>query len=339
MPGRYPKFVITINGKPVSGLFLSLLKSVTINDRKGVRSDSIELDLNDGPPVFSEIPSKDAIIRCWGGYADGGLVYFGSYKDADVSVQCLPYGMRISAKAADVNSKATEHQERHWDGKTVGDVFGQLAGEAGLQLQIAPALASMKFPRDWTGMQNESIMHFGRRQAERLGADFGVKDGKMLMVEKGKGQSASGAAMGQLVVTPPMIVQGTCEAHFSAREKPKDVKAEYQDLATGKRETVTVPGSPDGKKSYTLRHSYGDKDEAERAAKGKAREAMMSADTTSVEIEGNTAARGGAPMTYAGVRPGLDGQKFIIETAAHSFSKSGYKTKIDAKAEGAGGGE
>lgn len=330
----HPKFIVTINGKPVSGLFLSLLKSLTVNDRDGTRSDSLELELNDGPPAFLEIPDKRAIINVWGGYVETGIDYFGSFSDADVNVDCLPYGMSISAKAADIKAGLKKQQERHWDDATVGQVFGDLAGEQGLSLQIAPALANLKFPNKWAGMQNESIMHFGRRVADRMGGLFAIKDGKMIMAEKGSGQSPAGAAIGELIITRQMIVPGTCKVHFAAREKVKKVKAEYQDIENGKRETVEVEANPDADPDaeYTMRQPFGDKDEAERAAKSKARELGSSADTTSVEIEGNTAARGGAPMRYAGVRPGVDDVPFIIESAGHQFSKSGYKTAIEGKA-------
>lgn len=331
----HPKFIITINGKPVSGSFLSLLKDVTINDRAGTRSDSLELSLNDGPPAFIEVPDKRAIIKVWGGYIETGLEYFGAFSDADVNLECLPYGVQISAKGADLKAGLKKHQERHWDGGNVGSVFGELAGEEGLQLQIAPSLSSLKFPNDWAGMQNESILHFGRRVADRIGGVFAVKDGKMLMVEKGAGQSPSGAAMGQLTITPQMIVPGSCRVHMAAREQVKKVKAEYQDVNKAKRETVEAPANSDAEDGaeYTLRHPFGDKDEAERAAKSKAKELGMSADTTSVTIEGNVAARGGAPMVYEGVRPQVDGVPFIIESGAHKFSKGGYTTGIEAKAQ------
>ncbi len=47
--------------------------------------------------------------------------------------------------------------------------------------------------------------------------------------------------------------------------------------------------------------------------------------------------RAGAPLIYAGVRPELDGIEFIIETATHTLSKSGYTTAIEAKLGGKGG--
>ncbi|HML31005.1 MAG TPA: hypothetical protein PKE16_19605 [Hyphomicrobium sp.] len=54
--------------------------------------------------------------------------------------------------------------------------------------------------------------------------------------------------------------------------------------------------------------------------------------TTSVSIIGNTGARGGATMMYAGVHPEADGQQVIIETSSHKFDKgSGYRVDISAK--------
>jgi phage protein D len=268
----HPRFIITINGTPVSGFFLSRLKSITINDRAGRRSDSIELELDDGNP-FIEVPDKRAVIRVWGGYEETGIDYFGAFSDADVELDCIPYGMRISAKAADLKEGLKKHQERHWDGATVGQVFGDLASENGLSAQVAPALASLKFPNDWAGMQNESVLHFGQRIADRIGGIFAVKDGKLIMAEKGTGQSPAGAGMGELIITRRMIKPGTCKVHFAAREKVSKVKAEYQDRDKAKRETVEVEGDARAGQGseYTLRQPLAVKDEATRAAQAKAK--------------------------------------------------------------------
>jgi hypothetical protein len=55
-----------------------------------------------------------------------------------------------------------------------------------------------------------------------------------------------------------------------------------------------------------------------------------------VTLFGDPAIRAGAPFRYEGVRPELDGIEFIIETATHTLSKSGYTTQVEAKLGGKG---
>jgi hypothetical protein len=50
-----------------------------------------------------------------------------------------------------------------------------------------------------------------------------------------------------------------------------------------------------------------------------------------VTLFGDPSIRAGAPLVYAGVRPEIDGIEFIIETATHTLSKSGYTTQVEAK--------
>jgi len=50
-----------------------------------------------------------------------------------------------------------------------------------------------------------------------------------------------------------------------------------------------------------------------------------------VTLFGDPRIRAGAPFTYSGVRPGVDGIEFVIETATHTISKGGYTTQVEAK--------
>jgi hypothetical protein len=224
-----------------------------------------------------------------------------------------------------------EHRERHWDDKTVGDVVSEIAAENGLTPQVSAAAGAHTYK--WLGQQGESALHFVERLAKRHNALFAVKDGKLLFVDKGSGQSASGAALGMLIVTPPMIIKGSCSVNFGEREDHKKVRAAYHDTKAAERKYVEAESDPEGEVDYTLRHPYADKDEAETAAGSKAKALQRAQDSTTVTIEGNVAARGGGPMAYAGVHPEIDGLKWIIETADHTYTKNGgYQTKIDAKA-------
>lgn len=325
----HPKCVITINGAPVAGLFWEKLISVTVTDREGARSDTIDLDLEDGPPHIA-IPQENDLIQCWLGYEETGVEYMGAFTVSDVEVNCIPWTLKVRGEAADMTAPLKEHKERHWDNKTIQQIVSDVAGDAGLAPQVSGAVGSHTYK--WWGQQNESGMHMLERLAERHNALFTVKDGKLLFVERGSGQTAGGAGLAPLIVVPTMIVEGTCSVQFAKRSKHKDVSGEWYDRDEAKRKRETWQGEADTEAAYTLRHGYADDKEAKKAAGSRSKALKREGIRTSVTIEGNGGAKAGRPMTYAGVRPGVDGIPFIIEEAAHSFSKGqSYRTALRGK--------
>jgi phage protein D len=324
----HPTVVITIDGAPVAGVFYERLVSVTVNDREGTRSDSVQMTLEAGPP-FLAIPRKKAIIRVWMGYGMAP-VYRGAFTADDVELKCIPYKLEISGKAADMRSSSKEHKDKHWDKKTVKQIVTDLAKLMGVTAQVAAKFGSMKI--EWFGMKGESPLHAVRRLAERVGALATVKDGKLLFVEKGKGQTAGGKALPELVIVPTMVKPDSLSVKWTEREKNKKVKATHHNRGKAKRETVETSGAGSGTGAYTLRHNHANKDEAKAAAEAKAKELERAATQTSVTIEGNPAAAGGGPMRYFGFHPSVDSERFVITNAAHTFSKGGgYTTAITAK--------
>ena len=323
----HPSIVIKIDGTPVSGLFLERLISVTITDKEGTRSDTIDLDLEAGPPFLS-IPRKKAIIQAW---FEGQ--YFGAYTADDVDLNCLPYTMSIQGKSADMRAGLKEHRGRNWDDTTLGAVINEIAGENGLTAQVDPEIAKFRGHDGYFAQEMESGLHFIERQARRVDGVFAVKDGKLIVAKKGKGQTPGGVAIPELIVVPAMIIKGTCKVSFKEREGHKKVRAPYHDTGDAERKYEEADSDPDGEAVLTLRHQFAGKDEAKQAAQARANELRRTATQTSVGIEGNTGARGGAPMRYLGVHPEVDDERFIIETATHKFLKGGgYTTSIDAKA-------
>lgn len=324
-----PKCVVTVNGLPVAGLFWEKLVRITVTDNEGGKADTVDLQLEDGPPFLS-IPRKGDIIAVWLGYEDGPFDYMGRFTVDDVEADCLPYLLNIKGKSADLRSAAKEHRWRHWDGKTLGDVFREQAGEHGLTAQIDDEIGSYKPENGWIGQNGESDLHFWHSRAERMGGIAAVKDGKLIIAKRGAGLTPGGAGMLPIIITPQQIIRGTCKVHWGQRERHKKVRAHHHNLKTGRREFIDEDtGDTSSDASYTMRHSMSGQQEARRAARGRARFLRAGGLRTSVSIEGNPLVKAGAPMTYVGVRPQVDGLDLVIATAVHSYSKTpSYHTEI-----------
>lgn len=330
---KTPRAEISVNGGPVASIFNERLISVTIVDKEGVTSDSISCELNDGNP-FAAIPRKGDIITAKLGYLETGVLDFGQFTAEDPEVHCLPYKMSVNGKGANMREKLKQHGARHWDKKTVKDIVSDIAKDHGLTPKIDGSVGGYTY--EWFGQEDEGDIHVVERLARRHNALFSVKNGNLIFAAKGSGQSSSGASLTPVIATRENIVADTCKTTFAHRNSFEKVKAFAQNRKTATRDEVEEKSDDNGSAAYTLSEPYADKDEAQRAAKAKAKELKSQTIRTSVTLFGDPSIRAGAPLIYAGVRPELDGIPFIIETATHTLSKDGYTTAVEAKLGGDG---
>lgn len=319
-----PQCVVAVNGKSVTDAFLRRLSECEVVDRDGVTSDSVRLRLDDDPPA--EIPQPGARIEVSLGY-EGSVVSMGSYVAEEIEVECLPYGITITGKAAEMSGPAKEMRRRHWDDASLSDIIASIASDLGVEPVVDAALGAFRY--DWLGQIAESNAAFLERLAERHGALFSIKGGRLVFAKRGSGLSATGKPLTGLVITPDRLVTGSCRVTFSTRSKYRTVKASWMDRATGRKRSVTVQGDEDSDAEFEIGQPFSSRDEAKAAAKAKAGSLGRKKLEFSASLLGDPSIRAGAPCQFSGVRTGLDGVSLLIEEATHRFSKSGgYTTDI-----------
>lgn len=324
-----PRIDVTIDGQPVAGHFYNRLVSATITDNEGGEADTFDIELNDGPPDFLAIPRKGAVADIKLGYGDQ-LVSIGQFTVDKNPISCLPYKMSISGKSADLrDSKLKVRQERNWDKKKLSDVVSEIAKESGLIPAVDEEIGAHEY--GWLAQEDETNIHFLERLAQRHNALFAVKQGRLIFAKKGSGHSASGAFVGTVIVTPDLIVQGTCKFEANDRTKYKKVVAYYQDKNKAERVEVEAEGDGEGESVYRIPEPFADAAEADKAAQAKSNELKRGESSASVTVRGDPAIIAGAPLLFENVRPGLDGVPYIIKKVTHKFGKNGFTTAIDAK--------
>jgi hypothetical protein len=326
-----PKAIVTVNGRPVAGVFWERLISLTVVDHEGAQSDTVDITLEDGAP-FAQIPAADDVIEVSLGYEDGPMENMGRFTVNDVELDMFPWQIQIKGKAADQKEKLKQPRRRHFDKKTFGDVVKTIAGEHGLSAQVDPSIASFKPDSEWFGQDGESDIHFLERWSRRLDGLFAVKGGKMIVGARGSGKTPGGASLPTLVVTPEMHIKKSCKVHFGQKERHGKARAEHHDWDTGRREHEDAATGDRGSSAvYSQRHATGGKSESKRAARSASKYLKRGGTRTSVGLVGNPFVKAGQIMTYSGFRPRVDGLQFVIETAEHKYTKSGYRTDVKAK--------
>ena len=324
----HPEVIVTVDGVPVSGLFFDRLINLTVTDREGIRSDTLELLFSDGAPHFTS-PRRGAIVQV---VLIGGLSssFIGSYVVDRVDFNCLPYTIKVGAHSADLRADMKTHKTRHWDDLSLKDIVNDIAAGHGIETRIADAVSGYVY--DWLGQQDESDLNFLDRLAKRHGALFTIKNGILMWLERGTGTTAAGTALLSGLILRSSILEASCRVSESDVDRFKTVKAYWQDRDGAKRQEVEVDADPEAEGTHVLRDPFGSRAEAESAAKAAAQEMTRGLVHTSCAIAGRPSLSAGMPITYGGVRPGIDGRPFILETVTHSYSKGqGLRTTFEGK--------
>ncbi|SHE79641.1 hypothetical protein SAMN05444339_10288 [Loktanella atrilutea] len=323
-----PQIIITVDGKPVSGVFTERLMSVTVMDEEGLSADRVELELADDPPA--ELPKPGAIISVQMGYAGSGAAFMGEFIAEEIEIRVLPYALRITGKSADLGGDTKDQKERHFDDITLGDLVKKIASEGGLKSSVAPEIASFRY--EWIGQIGESNVAFLERIAKRHNALFSIKNQTVIFAVRGSGLTPTGLPLTPYVITRATLAPGSASFVRSERTRYEDVIACYMDRATGKRVEVKVPAEKSGTGSFTMDQPFASKGEAEAAAKSKAKQLLRQGFQFSATVVGDPTIRGGSVVTFANVRSGIDGVAFTVRSAVHRFDKrSGYTTQISGE--------
>lgn len=322
-----PLCKVTIDGVSASDEMMSRLISCEVTDKEGVSADTAKFVLTNEPSV--QIPRRGAKAGIWLGYSDSSMTFMGTFVVDEVELSLFPHVMTISAKSADLRQKMKENKERHWDDKTLADIVGEIANDHGYGANIDPEIGSFKYP--WFGQQDESDHAVLRRLEKTHGGLFSVKDDNVLFAKRGSGSTPSGATLSTFVVSPLNIIQGSGRVSFADRAEYKSVGAYHQNTEEPERVQVIKDSSPDGSAIYKLAEPFATKAEAEKASESKAKDLKRQGIKFSATVIGSPFARAGVPLVFNEMKAGVDDIEFIIETAKHNWSKSGYSTALEGK--------
>jgi phage protein D len=320
-----PFIEVTVGGKPVNAVFYERLSTATIRDEVGQDADTVELVFDDARNEVAA-PAPGALIAVSFGFRGVGSWKMGLYTVEGLAFEGGPDGERltISGRSADMRSDLKEPVSEHFDDRTVGDLVQELAGRHGLQAVVSPALAGETLP--YIARLDQSTLDFGTRIADRFGALFAVKDGKMLLVKRGSG-SASGLTLPALT-----IAKSDCrDWSFDVDPRPEygSTSAKWYDRETGKTEIETERTGMQGPERR-LRHALPTRAEAKAAAKSEGERLSRATGSGSVTLAGLPEVQAETDAQLIGFRPEING-RWRVASVEHSFADT-YTTTIELEA-------
>ena len=318
-----PAFRIVADGDDISALINDRLLSLQTSDKPGMESDTFELRIDDRDGAMS-LPRRGASIEVYLGYDETALTRIGRYTVDDITLSGPPDTLVISGKASDMRGSGKSTRSGSWENASLSTIVGEIAARNGWQ----PACAvTTVVPR--IDQLNESDFNFITRLAKKHDCTAKVADGKLLVMPRQGGQSASGKTLDVIPLRRSDVSRW--QFRLSDRSSYKAVNATHQDKKNGNLVIVHIENGdiPDGLPPvHTDRHIYPDKSAAEQAAKARLAAFNRSSAAVRLEMVGRTDLFAERMIDAQGFKDGLDGE-YLVDSVEQTFTQSGWSTTVE----------
>lgn len=318
-----PTFRIVADGKDITALINDRLLSLRTSDKPGMDSDDFELRIDDRDQAVA-LPTRGAGIEVYLGYTGQALTRLGRYTVDEIELSGPPDTLVIRGKASDMRGSGKTVRSGSWENVPLQQIVRDVAARNGWQ-PVCPV--QTKVPR--VDQLNESDYNFITRLAKQYDCTAKLADGKLLVMPRQGGQTASGKNLSPVVLRRADLSR--YQFRLGDRNTQKAVRTKHQDKKSGALKVVELDNDdlPNGLPAvHTDRHIYPNKSAAEQAA--KARLAAFNRSTAGVRLEmaGRTDVFAERSIIVQGIKPGLDGE-YLAEAVEQLFTSSGWTTTVE----------
>lgn len=310
-------YSIVVGGQDATSTIAPLLTALTVSLRAGDEGDAAVITLDDTDGRI-DMPATGAVIQIalgWSG--EGQRVVFDGTVDEVLSAGSRSGGttLSVTAKGFDAEGTAKEKRRHHWDDATVETILKDAASAAGIgTVRVDPELAGMTL-KYWA-MEDESLLHMGRRLAQRIGGDFQVQGDIAQMARRGASYSPL------VTATRGVNLHEWSVAPILGRAIYGKVLAPYFDRSAGTWKQVEVETGLESDAVLKISPPANDEVDAQRQAKAQAEACKRAAGGGDVAMEGTTDAVPDGTCQVSGARPGIDGS-YRITSVEHTLSRGG----------------
>ncbi|WP_417761707.1 phage late control D family protein [Shewanella sp.] len=329
-----PDYRITVDGNDISSKIKPRLISLSLDDKRGFESDSLELQLDDSDGQLN-LPRKGAAMSVKLGWKNAPLVDKGSYIIDEVSHSGPPDVLTIRGKSVNLRGSLQKLREQSWHGQTLQEIVNIIASRHQLTAKLSDTLAGQLI--DHLDQANESDASFLTRMAQQFDAIATVKADNLLFMLAGQALSATGKALPATTIT-----RSSGDRHsfnVADRESYSGVIAYWQDNKSAKRTSVSSDGKQKEDKQVLLgdddnvkilRHTYASKENAQRAAKAEWQRLQRGKAKLQLTLaQGNPALFPECPVTVSGFKTEIDQLAWLLVNVRHEIRDSGYTSQLE----------
>lgn len=320
------------DGTDLSDRINPRLTTLQLTESREDQADKLEVTLQNADGALAPL-RKGVILQLDLGWLRGadvipGLVNKGRFTVDEVEKAGPPDVVTIRARSADLGGRFRKRRSTLHKQTTLGAVVARVARANGYRAAVHPSLAGR--PIDLIEQAGKSDMAFLRDLGKRFDATATVKDRTVIFAPISSGQTASGAALPPLRLTRQS--GWTWRFTEAQREENDGAEAQYHDPASARRRTARAGGRANPRR---LRRTYASQAEAQAAADAQHSRQQRGSYTFDYDLAlGDPAIVPTRPVQLQGWDSQIDGIRWTVKEATHSWGPEGLKTRITLEGEG-----
>lgn len=308
------------------------LISLTITESREDKADQLEITLHNTDGRLAPI-QEGAVLTLKLGWLRGsevraGLVDKGRFKVDEVEESGPPDLVTIRARSADLTGKYRKRRDKGHRDTTLGAVVRKIAGANGLTAKVHASLASK--PIAFAEQAGKSDMAFVMDLGRRYDAIATVKDKTLIFAPAGEGESGSGKALPALTLTK----RHGCNWRFTTEKRGEHdgAEAQWHDRRAARTKTAKAGGTSNPRR---LKRTFATEAEAKQAAEAAHSRDKRGKHSFTYDLAlGDAAIEPERPVTLSGWNSRIDGIKWLVKEASHTFDASGLQTRITLESKG-----
>lgn len=319
-----PVHRIVADGVDVTNLINDRLLLARTIDKPGVDSDDFELRLDDRDGALA-LPKRGANIAVYLGWAEDKLTLLGRYTVDEVEFSGPPDTIVIRSKSSDTRSAAKTTRSGSWEGVSLTSIVADVAKRNGWEPECP--VETIVERADQMG---ESDLNYINRLAKQYDCTAKVADGKLLVLPRNAGKSASGKVLSAVVINKKDVSR--YQFRFGDDSVKKAARVAYQD-SKGELVTLEVDNedAADEPPVHTDRHIHANKSAAEAAAKARLAGFNRSTAGVRLEMNGRTDVFAESPVNTQGFKDGADGE-YLADSVEQMWNQAGWTTTVECNA-------
>jgi phage protein D len=336
MNARRTEIAVSIDGVDISADANEYLRQLTYTDHEEDKTDDLQLSLDDregiwltdwlnsgnetkGAKISAVIIQKnfdsdgaDRVLDC-GAFSIDSVDCSGPPSAATVKATSLPFASAVR----------TATRVKAWENIKLSAIAGEIAGRSGMALMYESSYDPLYDRREQNGI---SDIAFLRWLCEDAGISLKVASGFIVLFDAADYEQKSAVTeikRGEADVKGYRFGTGTNDARY------KNCHVSYTDPRTGQtfEHTYTPRNPPEGaEQTLEINERVKSKEEARQLAMKRLRQKNKSEFAAEFTLVGDVRLVAGVTVEVIGW--GMYDGKYIIETATHSVTASGYTLQV-----------
>ncbi|KRC85435.1 late control protein [Achromobacter sp. Root83] len=319
-----PQWRVIVDGKDMTDKVAPRLMSLSITECRSDQADQLDLVLDDADGRLA-LPRRGVSVRVYLGWnGPRGLVDKGTFEVDEVEFSGPPDTITLRARSADMGNALRTRATRSFHKTTIKAIVETVA-KAHKLFPVVGQFGDTKIAH--IDQTDESDLAFLGRIGKRYDAVATIKEGKLLFLPVGKGDTASGKEMPTIELT--RRDGDRIRYHVADRDSYTGVRASWQDKGKATRRHVLAGVIGNAKR---LRQLYASEEDALEAARAEWARLQRGMATLHFDLAyGRPELAPQTKVRFAGVKDPISTTVWLLSRVTHKLDDSGLTTSAEGE--------